>query len=447
MTRYVFVLGKNWMLGIAELIVYLQDRNLANEIYDYTRTTAVVDIEERLDDKELIDILGFLGGSFKIAKVVSVYDRSLVEEAFPAKGGVKKQARALLQQVPWTKGVWRNVKNKKVKFAVSTYSTSTKQTTIDLRKLTMGFDEWTKQQLMKMGARKAVYHIYEGPDKRGAERPNVALWPKSIARHGLLSPPNAEIILAIAESSVYVAKTIGVYDAELQRYRDESRPYISEEISTSPKLCRTLLNLAGARTGDTVLDPFCGSGTLLMEAALLGMNCIGVDIDGDAVNGANQNLRWLSRDLGEKKIFKIIKGDSQQIDKFVDSEVDAVAFEPELGPVYSERPTKEEASLQALELTKLYRGVLLGIGKVLRQEGRIAMTIPVINSQKGQVTIDLEEMTRGTEFGVIRLLPNEAFESSMPRSRQLAILPDRRTLPERKRGQVVERAVLMLGRF
>ena len=301
--------------------------------------------------------------------------------------------------------------------------------------------------LKLMGARKAIYHIYEGPDKRGAKRPNVALWPKSIAKHALLSPPNAEIILAIAESSVYVAKTIGVYDAQLQRYRDESRPYISEETSTSPKLCRTLLNLAGARTGDTVLDPFCGSGTLLMEAALLGMKCIGVDIDGNAVNGAKQNLKWLSRDLGEKKIFRIIKGDSREIDHLIDEKVDAVAFEPELGPVYKERPTREEAVFQISELTDLYRRVIQKLGKILRPEGRIALTIPVINSQAGQLSIDLDELTTGTEFQTMMLLPKEALETSIPRSKQLKISPDRPALPERKRGQTVERAVVMLGRY
>ncbi|NHI83754.1 MAG: methyltransferase domain-containing protein [Candidatus Thorarchaeota archaeon] len=447
MTRYVFVLGKNWMLGIAELIVYLRDRNLAKEVLDYTRTTAIVDIQEDLKDVELIDVLGALGGSFKIARVVSVYDRILLEEAFPAKGKVQKQARALLQQVPWAKKTWKNVKNKKVKFAVSTYSTYAKQTTIDLRKLTMGFNEWTKQQLIRMGARKVIYYVYEGPDKRGAKRPNVALWPKSIARHGLLSPPNAEIIMAIAESSVYVAKTIGVYDAQLQRYRDESRPYISEEVSTSPKLCRALLNFAGTRTGDTILDPFCGSGTLLMEAALLGMKCVGVDIDANAANGAKQNLRWLSRDLGERMSFKIVKGDSQQIDELITEKIDAVASEPELGPVHKDRPTKEEAVRHISELTQLYRTVLLKIGKILRSEGRIGMTIPVINSKDGQLSIDLEEMTAGTEFHVLMMLPKEAFESSIPKSKQLKITPDRPVLPERKRGQVVERGVVMLGRY
>lgn len=45
-----------------------------------------------------------------------------------------------------------------------------------------------------------------------------------------------------------------------------------------PQMIRALLNIIGLREGDTVLDPFIGSGTTAVEAQLLGINCIGVDI-------------------------------------------------------------------------------------------------------------------------------------------------------------------------
>ncbi len=446
MTKYVFVLGKNWTLSLAELVVYLQDRNLSDGLVDYTRTTAIVDIEEKLTDHDLVEMLGALGGCFKVGRVISVYDRSLVEEAFPAKGRVKNESRMLLRQLPWVQRIWQKPSGKKVKFAVSTYSMLGKQTTIDLRKLTLGLDNWIRNELVKLGAKKAVYHVYEGPDKRGPDRPNVALWPKSIARYNLLSPPNAEILVALGDSSVYIARTVAVHDSMLQHYRDESRPYTSEEISTSPKLCRALLNLAGARPGDTVLDPFCGSGTLLMEAALLGMRCIGIDIDGNAVNGARQNMRWLASDLGESIDYTIIKGDAREVDKLIRGNIDAAAFEPDLGPVYSEKPTKEEAEESISELTELYRAVLQKLGGILRSEGRIAMSLPVVNTQGGQILIDLDELTRETEFQVMKMLPKDAVESAQPRHKLLAILPNRATLPERKRGQVVERSLVMLGR-
>jgi len=45
-----------------------------------------------------------------------------------------------------------------------------------------------------------------------------------------------------------------------------------------PQMIRALLNIIRLNEGDTVLDPFIGSGTTAVEAQLLGINCIGIDI-------------------------------------------------------------------------------------------------------------------------------------------------------------------------
>jgi len=45
-----------------------------------------------------------------------------------------------------------------------------------------------------------------------------------------------------------------------------------------PQMIRALLNIIGLKPGNTVLDPFIGSGTTAVEAQLLGINCIGIDI-------------------------------------------------------------------------------------------------------------------------------------------------------------------------
>ena len=45
-----------------------------------------------------------------------------------------------------------------------------------------------------------------------------------------------------------------------------------------PQMVRALLNILGAQPGWRVLDPHVGSGTTALEASLLGIDCIGVDI-------------------------------------------------------------------------------------------------------------------------------------------------------------------------
>jgi DNA modification methylase len=42
-----------------------------------------------------------------------------------------------------------------------------------------------------------------------------------------------------------------------------------------PQMIRSLLNIIGVKPGDTILDPFVGSGTTAVETQLLGINCVG----------------------------------------------------------------------------------------------------------------------------------------------------------------------------
>ena len=45
-----------------------------------------------------------------------------------------------------------------------------------------------------------------------------------------------------------------------------------------PQMVRALLNILGVRPGALVLDPYVGSGTTALEASLLGIDCVGVDV-------------------------------------------------------------------------------------------------------------------------------------------------------------------------
>lgn len=49
--------------------------------------------------------------------------------------------------------------------------------------------------------------------------------------------------------------------------------------------------------GDTVLDPFCGTGTTMLAALKTGRNSVGVEIDDEYCRMALQRLRTEGRDL------------------------------------------------------------------------------------------------------------------------------------------------------
>ena len=62
----------------------------------------------------------------------------------------------------------------------------------------------------------------------------------------------------------------------------------------NPQVCRALINILGLKSGDLVLDPFCGSGTTLVEAAHLGVEGRGYDLNPLAVLIANAKLSALT---------------------------------------------------------------------------------------------------------------------------------------------------------
>ncbi|MFW9870344.1 MAG: DNA methyltransferase [Candidatus Thorarchaeota archaeon] len=444
MTKYAFVLGSNWLLSIAELLVYIQDHGYEGTLIDHSRNAAIVDIKQRIDVEQLMEMQSALGGCYKVGKVIWEYDIGVPLKAYPTKKAADKENLNEIRKAPWLKIVWPRVKGKKIKFGISTYPIFNGKFPIDFRRFTRGMNDQVKKLLLENGARRADYFTYDEPDRRVSSRLNVALWPKTIAQNNLLAPPNAELLAVFSEKKLYISRTRFVYDSMLQQYRDESRPFVSAEISTSPKLCRSLLNLAGARPGDTILDPFCGTGTLLMEAAILGMNCIGVDIDANQVQGARSNLKWLAKDLGEKINYDIFQGDSRELSTLLKKQVDAVAFEPVLGPIYTEVPPVGEAEKTIRELTTLYRLALTEMGKILRPEGRVAMTIPVINTHGEPISVKFSELTKGTGLTLYRLLPSDTIRTPRDIDKQLRIRPDRELIPERKRGQIVQRAVIVL---
>ncbi len=64
-----------------------------------------------------------------------------------------------------------------------------------------------------------------------------------------------------------------------------------------PQMVKALMNILGIKEGETVLDPMCGSGTLNVEAALIGVNSIGIDKNPFASFMSKVKLESLSLDL------------------------------------------------------------------------------------------------------------------------------------------------------
>ncbi len=103
--------------------------------------------------------------------------------------------------------------------------------------------------------------------------------------------------------------------------RPRKRP-VFHPATMPPKIARCMVNLARAKPAAIFADPFCGVGGLLIEAAVIGCEPIGVDADLRMITGARRNLRHFGL-RGE-----LVLGDARYLPLHG---VDAMATDPPYG--------------------------------------------------------------------------------------------------------------------
>jgi len=71
--------------------------------------------------------------------------------------------------------------------------------------------------------------------------------------------------------------------------RPRKRPFF-HPTAMPAKLARCMVNLAQPKAGDLMLDPFCGTASILVEAWLVGCRVVGFDVQHHMVRGSLKNL-------------------------------------------------------------------------------------------------------------------------------------------------------------
>jgi SAM-dependent methyltransferase len=188
-----------------------------------------------------------------------------------------------------------------------------------------------------------------------------------------------------------VGPTAWVPDSASMRRRGTSKPSPHSDITLSPRLARTLINLASLQPGHTVLDPFCGSGTILTEAYGMSMRCLGLDSSASRVQEARENLRWSVGGVADRG-YDIRKGDARDLSRMLrGTKVDAVVTEPLLLPRLDARPKTSTAQAMVQDSATVYNDALASMAEVIQPEGRIVIVVPVVQTMDGdEVTLTLE---------------------------------------------------------
>jgi tRNA G10 N-methylase Trm11 len=128
--------------------------------------------------------------------------------------------------------------------------------------------------------------------------------------------------------------------------------------STKPVVAEVLVRLAKLQADDRVLDPFCGTGTLLAAAGATGdpLTLLGSDIDPRAIAMARSNL------AGVNVSAQLTVISAEQLEQ-PDGSIDRVIANLPFGKLVGSHSGN----------TRLYPAVLREIARVLRPTGRVAL--------------------------------------------------------------------------
>ena len=112
---------------------------------------------------------------------------------------------------------------------------------------------------------------------------------KKYSLEGNILTLNTNLSLSVLKRLAYTKK---INNKELKQGFSKRKPHLRPGFhpsSLNPKLARAFVNLTGIRKG-TIVDCFCGTGGILIEAGLIGLNIIGYDIDEEMLERSKLNF-------------------------------------------------------------------------------------------------------------------------------------------------------------
>ena len=170
--------------------------------------------------------------------------------------------------------------------------------------------------------------------------------------------PDCRLFVVISKQWVVVARKKGEIRAKFFKQRCPKYRKFRHPAAMDPITNRWMVNVARVKKGDLLLDPFCGTGGVLIEAALLGVKPLGVDLDPRMVRGSIENLKMYGLHA------EVVRGDARYLPV---RSADGVATDPPYG---------RHASTWGATLRELLRKLFTQLRGVLRHRGYAVVAAP-----------------------------------------------------------------------
>lgn len=345
--KYFFVLGNNTALSVAELAAVLDLRGADLLSADFLVWKTANDINPDA-------LIRGLGGTVKIGVVR--------QEIKKTDEGMNKEK---LSEAIWNLAAGKKASSREGKF-------------------NFGFSDYGSKPFDKrdLGSKLKKRFNDQKISSRFVTSQEKNLSSVVVAQNKLLTR-GIEIVLAESPDSIMIGETLAVQPFKDLSRRDYGRP-ARDDLSgmLPPKLAQIMINLAGVEDYRApIVDPFCGSGTILSEALLKGyQNIFGSDISPKAIEDTRQNVDWTKETYRiENARVKLAVKNVANLSKFIKSgSAAAIITEPYLGPQRGLIDFKTVIK----NLEELYALALEEFHKVLSVSGRVVMIWPLFYGHK-----------------------------------------------------------------
>ena len=216
------------------------------------------------------------------------------------------------------------------------------------------------------------------------------------AHHNQLGEKLGCFEILLLDREIYLS--LGVQNITAYTERDQARPARDARVGMlPPKLAQILINLCGPLPeGARILDPFCGTGVLLQEAAIMGYIPYGTDLSERMIEYSKKNLNWLFNEKNRKR-FKISDELTKNKDTIIEElavgdatnfqwegQINAVAFEGYLGSPISKIPVDIKFKTEKARCREIILNFLKNITPQISQQTPIVMAVPAWLRENGK---------------------------------------------------------------
>lgn len=381
MQTIFFILGRNPALSIAEVHFALDNEGISYSTILATEEVLVLSFES---DFDILGLMKSLGGIIKIGKVVDEVtfedDETKFDQILSAENICQK---------------YLEIGKGKVHIGVSVYQAGGEPVYVaEIENRLKEINLTVKTNLKEKGIGVGFVQIKDR-----------YLSSVSVAKNSLLTR-GMEMVLLVTQKGISFGKTLAVQDFSSFSYRDYYRPGKDKKSGIMPpKLARMMINISGIRKNRALIDPFCGSGTVLSEAVFLGINKItGTDISDRAIADTNRNIDWIFTNFREVQRqnydISIRKTDIYKLDKYFPAQSnDVIVTEPFLGPALHGRPNDQAAVNILNTLLPLYKEAVRQFSKILKKGGVVVMICPAFETSTGYQFLNI--ISHARELGLI----------------------------------------------